>query len=172
MGFYFYTILKTFNEYILSFDQPNSTGSLRLCLRLHYEIYRQFSIFDEIFSMAETGEILASPILFLGMFLGIRLSPEITFFYTIFSVVLLQFFLMCLFGQFFYNETEMIFTNLYLTKWYEMSQSDQKAILMMMKMSKEPFGLKVLGVYEINMIMFINVLKACLSYCTILYAFM
>ncbi|GAB0089697.1 uncharacterized protein DMENIID0001_042840 [Sergentomyia squamirostris] len=173
MGFYFFTILRILNEYILSFDTKDSKGSLKLCLRLHYEIYSEFGTYDTIFSAAETLQILATPALILGSFLGIRLESEswLLFYVTILSVGG-QFFYLCGSGQFIFNETEKLFTNLYLTRWYEMSLNDQKAILMMMKMSKNPFGMKLFRVYDINIIMFVNVIKGCFSYCAILYTFL
>ncbi|GAB0086698.1 hypothetical protein DMENIID0001_008070 [Sergentomyia squamirostris] len=122
--------------------------------------------------MSETGEVLASPALILGAFLIIKLDPGSIVYYVTLVMVVTKFFFLCLFGQFIYNETEKIFTTLYLTRWYEMSLSDQKIILMMMKMSKEPFGFKALGVYDINIVMFVQVIKACFSYCAILYTFM
>ncbi|GAB0092574.1 hypothetical protein DMENIID0001_075800 [Sergentomyia squamirostris] len=169
LSFYFFSMLRILNEYILNFDNPNSSASLQLCFQLHLEIYMKFKIFKEVFSTAEAAEMVASPILILSIFLNIKLSPDVPMFYCWLIVSITQFFVLCMFGQLIFIETEEIFTNLYLTRWYQMSQNNQMTILMMMKMSRKPFGLRMLGMYDINIAMFGDVVKVCFSYCAILY---
>uniref|UniRef100_A0A240SXW3 Odorant receptor n=1 Tax=Lutzomyia longipalpis TaxID=7200 RepID=A0A240SXW3_LUTLO len=142
---------------------------LRQIIIFHLEIMNNFNDFCEIFEFLFIFELFHTIGFLLFDFYLIWQSDNLCFFLASASYIFVQFALFCLFGQIIFNRSERIFTDLYQTKWYEMEVKDQKAVLLIMKMSQNAFGLKAGRMYDINLILFFNVLKLCVSWYAILY---
>ncbi|XP_055701802.1 odorant receptor 94b-like [Phlebotomus papatasi] len=173
IGFYFIGIQYVFRDMIQHLDDSNLKNKrqfLRAVYNFHSTLLKKFKIFNDIYFYVLTIQAGSSAFMVVLIFYVIRIETNIIFVPLIIAI-LLQFALLCFFGDLIYSKTEDIFTNLYLTKWYEFNVSDQNVFLMMMIISQNPFGLKAAGMYDINIVMFIQVIKAGISICAILYAF-
>lgn len=105
-------------------------------------------------------------------------------------VMITQIFILCYFGQIIRNSSEEVSDALYMTKWYEMIAEDKKHLLMLMINFQNPikidsFGFGVISIYTFvqvcliliyltevfvnNWFCFLQILKASVSYATILY---
>uniref|UniRef100_A0A240SXQ3 Odorant receptor n=2 Tax=Lutzomyia longipalpis TaxID=7200 RepID=A0A240SXQ3_LUTLO len=174
IGIYFIGALNILSDVIGKLNEsPNiqSAGNLLLpaILSLHVEILTKFDDFCQVFFFAFTIQLQTSVILILFNFYLLMQSIMNFFYWATLCSIFAQFALFCFFGQIIFNRSERIFTDLYQTKWYEMEISEKKALLLMMKNSQNAFGLKAAGMYDINMLMFVQVVKMSFSYCTIMY---
>uniref|UniRef100_A0A3F2ZEA3 Odorant receptor n=1 Tax=Phlebotomus papatasi TaxID=29031 RepID=A0A3F2ZEA3_PHLPP len=173
IGFYFIAIQNVLRDMINHLDDSNLENKkhfLRTVYILHSEILNSFRIFNDIYFYVFTVQAVTSSLIIMFLFYIIRIEMSIIFVPLILGIYF-QFLLLCIFGEIIYSKTEDIFTNLYLTKWYEFDLSDQKIFLMMMRISQYPFGLKAAGMYDINIVMAFKVMKAGFSFCAILYTF-
>ncbi|XP_055680784.1 putative odorant receptor 71a [Lutzomyia longipalpis] len=171
-GLIFIGILRLFNEFIEKFettDVPESESML-LLYKLHLDIYEKFIIYEKIFAYCLFFDMTLHGGAMIIVLLIIHLFPGLYVFYYSFSVMCFQVFIYCGFGQFILSETERIQISLYLTKWYEKPPTTQKTLLLMMTMASRPFGLKAGGMYHINLMFFIDILKVCFTYYAIIYA--
>uniref|UniRef100_A0A3F2ZEH3 Odorant receptor n=1 Tax=Phlebotomus papatasi TaxID=29031 RepID=A0A3F2ZEH3_PHLPP len=173
IGFYFIAIQYVFRDMIEYLDDSNLEDKrqfLRTVYNFHSTLLKKLEIFNDVYYYVLTIQAGSSAFIVVLLFYVIRIETNIIFLPLVLGI-LLQFILLCIFGDLIYSKTEDIFTNLYLTKWYEFNLSDQHVFLMMMRISQNPFGLKAAGMYDINIVMFIQVMKAGFSVCAILYAF-
>uniref|UniRef100_A0A3F2ZEP1 Odorant receptor n=1 Tax=Phlebotomus papatasi TaxID=29031 RepID=A0A3F2ZEP1_PHLPP len=173
IGFYFIALLNVFHDMIKHLDKPNVENKkqfLRTIYTFHCAILKKFEIFNNVYFYVFTMQAGSSSLFIMLIFYIIRLKMNLIFVPLLLGIFL-QFGLLCIFGEFIFSKSEKIFTDLYLTKWYEFDLSDQKVFLIMMCISQYPFGLKAAGMYDINIIMFVQVVKAGFSFCAILYTF-
>uniref|UniRef100_A0A3F2ZEM1 Odorant receptor n=1 Tax=Phlebotomus papatasi TaxID=29031 RepID=A0A3F2ZEM1_PHLPP len=169
IGFYFIAVLNIFQDiiqYIEQFDSRNKEGVLIQLYKFHCNILEKFNIFSEVFYYFISVQIAASAIFILCVFFLVL--SEVSFI-PLFVLVHGQFAVICIFGELMYSKTERFSTEFYLTNWYELGSKEQKILLTMMFMSQKTFGLKAAGMYDINLRMFIEVVKAGVSFLTILY---
>ncbi|XP_059614867.1 odorant receptor 67c-like [Phlebotomus argentipes] len=136
----------------------------------HNNIIEKLQAFSKLFYYTFIVQLSASFLLLLFMFFMMQKTHDYHFLCPMILGIFFQFSAFCFFGAFIFGKTEQIFTELYLTKWYEFSNKDKQILMLMMMMSQRPFGFKAAGIYDINLVMFINVTKLAFSYCTILYA--
>uniref|UniRef100_A0A240SXU6 Odorant receptor n=1 Tax=Lutzomyia longipalpis TaxID=7200 RepID=A0A240SXU6_LUTLO len=173
IGIYFIGALSILSEIIKKLNEssniPSAGKLLRSIITLHIEILTNFNEFCDIFYFIFTIQLFTSVLLLLGIFY-LLLQTMAVLFVSIVGSIYCQFTLFCIFGQIIRGKSERIFTDLYQTKWYEMSIKDQKALLIIMRMSQKGFELRACGMYDIDFMMLVNVSKMCFSYCTILYA--
>uniref|UniRef100_A0A240SXY6 Odorant receptor n=1 Tax=Lutzomyia longipalpis TaxID=7200 RepID=A0A240SXY6_LUTLO len=174
IGIYFIAALGILSDIIGLLNESSNTPStgyfLPKIISFHIEILKNFVDFCEMFKFLIFYQLINGTGFILFNLYLIGESENYFFFWVSFICVFAQFALFCLFGQIIFNKSERIFTDLYQTKWYEMEVKDQKALLLMMKMSQNEFGLKAAGMYDINLILFINVFKLCFSWYAVLYA--
>uniref|UniRef100_A0A1B0GPZ6 Odorant receptor n=1 Tax=Phlebotomus papatasi TaxID=29031 RepID=A0A1B0GPZ6_PHLPP len=171
--FYFIAIQNVFHDMVGHLDDSNLKNKkqfLRAVYIFHCEILKKFRIFSDICFYSFTIQTGSNCLYIMFMFYVLRVETNIIFI-PLFMAIYLQFGLSCILGEFIYSKSENIFTDLYLTKWYEFDLSDQRVFLMMMRVSQYPFGFKAAGIYDINIVMFIQVIKAGLSFSAILYTF-
>ncbi|XP_055684411.1 odorant receptor 94b-like [Lutzomyia longipalpis] len=168
IGFIFIGILKLFNKYIEKFSDKETEKEILVLYKLHCEILDKFGIYEKIFSNTIYAEIVLNGASLITQLLIISLNPRHELIYFSMSIMGSQVFIYCLFGQFIYSETERISQKFYFTNWYEMNEENRKVILTMMTMATRPFGLKAAGMYEINLILFLKVIKLCYTYYAIL----
>uniref|UniRef100_A0A240SY04 Odorant receptor n=2 Tax=Lutzomyia longipalpis TaxID=7200 RepID=A0A240SY04_LUTLO len=153
--------IDTINELIALMDNKemaNQCSNLLIVIhKKHAEIIKILSTLNEIMYSVSLIQLFTSTFMFLVLFTSARTQPMEIVFYLFMLCVVSQLFLLCAFGEVIFSKTEAIFTQLYLTKWYDMSLSNQRIILMMMRMAEQPYGLKAGGMYDINMYTFIQV---------------
>uniref|UniRef100_A0A3F2ZEL1 Odorant receptor n=1 Tax=Phlebotomus papatasi TaxID=29031 RepID=A0A3F2ZEL1_PHLPP len=173
IGFYFIAVLNIFRDMIQCLDNPelkNRRKILKICYLFHWSILSKFKLFNNVFYGYLFIQIVSCAsyifILFYLMF-----TTEDFSFVPASITVYFQFGALCIFGEAVYTKSERIFIDLYLTNWYDFNSVDQKFLLMMMKMSMKPIGFKFAGAYDINCVMFIQVMKIGFSYGTLLYTF-
>uniref|UniRef100_A0A240SXU8 Odorant receptor n=1 Tax=Lutzomyia longipalpis TaxID=7200 RepID=A0A240SXU8_LUTLO len=173
MGIIFIGILKFFNESIALLGEKATRDELLLILhKLHCEVYEKFCIYENILSFSIFFDFFFNTTSIIGLMLMIRLYPTLNILYIFIATLVSQLLIYCIFGQFIFTETEKIPESLYMTKWYDLNREDRRALLLMMMMSSRPFGLKTAGMYDINIVLFVKIMKLCFSYCAILYAFL
>uniref|UniRef100_A0A3F2ZDE3 Odorant receptor n=1 Tax=Lutzomyia longipalpis TaxID=7200 RepID=A0A3F2ZDE3_LUTLO len=173
LGFILIGILRIFNEAIGLFedDEIIKKESILFLHKLNCEIYEKFKIYEKIFSFAIFTEISLTSCVLITNLVIISISPQFDFYYYVFFTMALQMLIYCSFGQFIALETERIHTNFYMIKWYDLSQKDEKIFLQMLTMASKPFGFKAAGIYHVNFMLFVNIVKMCYTYYAILYAF-
>uniref|UniRef100_A0A240SY94 Uncharacterized protein n=1 Tax=Phlebotomus papatasi TaxID=29031 RepID=A0A240SY94_PHLPP len=173
LGFYFIAILNIFGDTIRLLDNSELTNKRELLLhthKFHCEILEKFELFGRVFYYTFTLQIGSIVIFILNIIFIMRGDAGYAF-YPLSLAVFGQFGAICIFGEFIFSKTEQFSVELYHTKWYEFDLKEQKIILMIMLMSQRQFGLKAAGMYDINLMMFIQVVKAGISFCAILYTF-
>lgn len=173
VGFYFIAVLNIFSDMILCMDNSNLGNRkefLKMCYLLHCEILVKFELFSNVFYMILIAQTSSSTVYILVLFYLLLVTKTFSLFPVV-LLVLLQFAALCAFGEFIFTKTEKLRFDLYLTKWYEFNLNDKKFLLMMMIASLKPFGFKSAGIYDINSIMFIQIMKMGFSFGTILYTF-
>uniref|UniRef100_A0A3F2ZEH2 Odorant receptor n=1 Tax=Phlebotomus papatasi TaxID=29031 RepID=A0A3F2ZEH2_PHLPP len=174
IGFYFIAILNIFLsiiKHINTFLDINSKRQYLVQLyEIHCNILDKFGIFQKVFYYTITLQIATSVVIIMFIFFLLQTEGGIAFLPMFFSVTS-QVGLVCLLGQLMYSQTERFSTELYLTNWWELGSKEQKMILIMMYISHRPIGLKLAGMYDINVKMFSDVMKAGISFCTLLSTF-
>uniref|UniRef100_A0A3F2ZEM5 Odorant receptor n=1 Tax=Phlebotomus papatasi TaxID=29031 RepID=A0A3F2ZEM5_PHLPP len=174
-GFYFVAILNIFIDSLEKLDNENFIKSSRNHLKdyhkIHLEIWQKLKDFVRVFSFVQNIQAAACLPLIVNSFYNSTIYPNIFLNHLILIPVITQLFEICLLGEFFDSKTTEIFRKLYLSKWYEMSRDDKMILVLMMRMTIKPFSLKVAGIYNINMMAFVDVIKFCFSFCAILLAF-
>uniref|UniRef100_A0A3F2ZEA0 Odorant receptor n=1 Tax=Phlebotomus papatasi TaxID=29031 RepID=A0A3F2ZEA0_PHLPP len=173
-GFYFVAILSIYINSIEKLDDENFVKSSRNHLKdyhhKHLQILQKLEDFVKIFSFILNAQAVSYLPLLINTFYNITIHPDIFINYLILCSIVTQLFEICLLGEFFDSKTTEIFRKLYLTKWYEMSRDDKMILVLMMRMTIKPFSLKAAGIYNINMMAFVDVIKFCISFCAILHA--
>ncbi|XP_059608005.1 odorant receptor 85b-like [Phlebotomus argentipes] len=171
-GIHIMKAVDTINDLIRLLDDKDKANQcpniLIVIYKKHSEIIKMLSTLNEIMYLISLIQLFTSTFMFLVLFTSARTQPMEMVFYLFQLCVISQLFLLCAFGEVIFSKTQVIFTQLYLTKWYDMSLSNQKAILMMMRMSEAPYGLKAGGMFDINMYTFIQIVKMAISYCAII----
>uniref|UniRef100_A0A3F2ZEC5 Odorant receptor n=1 Tax=Phlebotomus papatasi TaxID=29031 RepID=A0A3F2ZEC5_PHLPP len=170
-GLYFIAITNIFCCMIRCIHNTELYGITKYLVDIHQfhcKILKKYQMLNNIFGYVFTIQTATSVvfILFIFFLLG---SKESLVFIPLSVTILTQFGALCIFGEFLFSKTGEFATELYLTKWYEFSVKEQKMLLMMMYIAKRPLALKAAGMYEINLFLFIQVIKAGVSFCAILY---
>uniref|UniRef100_A0A3F2ZEP8 Odorant receptor n=1 Tax=Phlebotomus papatasi TaxID=29031 RepID=A0A3F2ZEP8_PHLPP len=172
-GLYFVAITNVFSHTIRSLENSelsHITKALLHIQKFHCKLLKNYQLLNEVFGYVFTIQTATSVVFILFIFYFIQ-NEETLVFFPLFLTVITQFGVFCVFGEFLYSKTEEIDIELYQSKWYEFDIKDQKMLLLMMCMAKRPFGIRAAGMYDINLIMFIQVIKAGISFCAILYTF-
>lgn len=173
IGFNFLAIINIFRDMIRQLDNPKVTDKTNFLIEIHKfhcGILKNFKLFSDIFGYVFAVQFGTSGIFMLFIFYLIQ-SDDAVAFLPLYVTLFVQFGVICIFGELIFSKTENIFTELYLTKWYDYNVKEQKMLLLMMCMARRPFGLKAAGMYDINILMFFKVVKAGISFCTLLYTF-
>lgn len=171
IGFYFFAVLNIFSDIIQDLDKVESSKKKQFLIhihKIHCDILNKFKLFGQVFFFTFTIQIATSVVFVLSVFFLMYNEKSVAFI-PLLLVVFGEFGTLCIFGEFIYSKTERFSTELYLTKWYECSLEEQKILFMIMHISQKPFGIKAAGMYDINLVMFIDVVKAGVSFCALLY---
>ncbi|GAB0099559.1 Odorant receptor [Sergentomyia squamirostris] len=66
-------------------------------------------------------------------------------------------------------KSEKLSEAFYDVNWYNLNLKDQKTFLIILGMTQRQYGLKAAGMYVVDIYAFIQIMKAAVSYCAILY---
>uniref|UniRef100_A0A3F2ZEQ6 Odorant receptor n=1 Tax=Phlebotomus papatasi TaxID=29031 RepID=A0A3F2ZEQ6_PHLPP len=171
IGLYLIAVLNIFQDiiqHIHKFDFSKKEDVLIEIHKFHSNILEIFRIFSDIFYYTIAVQT-ATSVVFVYCEFFIILSTDFMAFIPMVLYIFVQFIAVCIFGEMMYSKTEKLTTDFYLTNWYELDIHEQKILLMMMYMSHKIIGLKAAGMYDINLRMFIETIKAGISFLTILY---
>ncbi|GAB0098825.1 hypothetical protein DMENIID0001_146290 [Sergentomyia squamirostris] len=138
--------------------------------RMHWNILRLFNILSKIFFYMSLVQVMTS---FLGLCFvfcavlghGLDISSLV-----IIIVIIAQIFFYCLFGEILFAKMSTLPEVLYLTKWYEFSPNDKKAFLLIMQMAQRPYTITAVGVIDVCIRTFVQVIQLAVSYCVVFYA--
>ncbi|XP_059620575.1 uncharacterized protein LOC132264395 [Phlebotomus argentipes] len=172
IGLYFISSLDIFHDMITCLDDSklrNKSQFVKMCYTFHCELLTILDTFNYVFSYTLTVQAVTSFGFLLFVFYLIKIPGAIALF-PLLLAIFAQFGALCLFGQVIFTKSERIFVTLYLTKWYEFNLNDQKLMLMMMKICGNSLGFKAAGIYDINLMMFIQGVKFGFSYCALIYS--
>uniref|UniRef100_A0A3F2ZE99 Odorant receptor n=1 Tax=Phlebotomus papatasi TaxID=29031 RepID=A0A3F2ZE99_PHLPP len=173
-GFYFVAILSIYIKSIEKLDDENFVKSSRNHLKdyhhKHLQILQKLEDFVKIFSFILNAQSVSYLPLLINTFYNITIHPNFFINYLLLSAVVSQLFEICLLGEFFDSKTTEINRKLYLMKWYEMSRDDKMILVLMLRMTIKPFSLKAAGIYNINMMAFVDFIKFSFSFCAVLNA--
>uniref|UniRef100_A0A7G3AL98 Odorant receptor n=1 Tax=Lutzomyia longipalpis TaxID=7200 RepID=A0A7G3AL98_LUTLO len=123
----------------------------------HVEMIEQLNAFNKGLHLMSFIQFIMSTMIYLAMFYTVRSSNAELIVYSFLVCVLIQLFMLCMFGEIISSRTDKTTTLLWLTNWYEMSLPDQKIFLIILAISQKSFGLKAAGMYEVNIVAFIQV---------------
>ncbi|XP_055681838.1 odorant receptor 4-like [Lutzomyia longipalpis] len=136
----------------------------------HVEMIEQLNAFNKGLHLMSFIQFIMSTMIYLAMFYTVRSSNAELIVYSFLVCVLIQLFMLCMFGEIISSRTDKTTTLLWLTNWYEMSLPDQKIFLIILAITQKSFGLKAAGMYEVNIMAFIQIIKVAASYSTLIYA--
>uniref|UniRef100_A0A3F2ZDH7 Odorant receptor n=1 Tax=Lutzomyia longipalpis TaxID=7200 RepID=A0A3F2ZDH7_LUTLO len=76
----------------------------------------------------------------------------------------------CILGEFINVKTDELSDTLYFCNWYDLNLRDQKIFLVTIGMAQREYKLKALGMYNVNIYIFVQILKIAFTYCALLYS--
>uniref|UniRef100_A0A3F2ZEP3 Odorant receptor n=1 Tax=Phlebotomus papatasi TaxID=29031 RepID=A0A3F2ZEP3_PHLPP len=174
IAFYLIGVINILQDMIKCLNNPEFIAEEKTFINslyiLHCEIIEKFANFVNFCYYIFTVQHLSNTCMMVSIFFILGKSQEFVL-YPIFAIILVQFGILCCFGEIICAKTENIFKDLYMTKWYELSIKDQQKFLILMHGSQRSFGFKAAGMYDVNLMMFVKVIKISYSCCAILYSF-
>uniref|UniRef100_A0A3F2ZDC0 Odorant receptor n=1 Tax=Lutzomyia longipalpis TaxID=7200 RepID=A0A3F2ZDC0_LUTLO len=84
--------------------------------------------------------------------------------------VIVQIFLICFLCEILEVTTEDIYDEMCRVDWYEFDIKEQKHFLFCLQMAQRNYGLRAGGMYNINLMLFVQIMKLSYSYCTFMQA--
>ncbi|GAB0099424.1 hypothetical protein DMENIID0001_152810 [Sergentomyia squamirostris] len=175
-GLYFRCELKTLAE-IIEFYLDNSEivnrkkNLLKEIFEKHLQILNMLKILENVYRQLSFYQFLSSFFCCFCCFYGTLVQDKIEgTIYMMVCIAVAELFALCLFGETLVAHTEQLGVSIYLTKWYEMSLSEQKNLLYIMRIAQKPIGIKAAGLIDVNFFTFVEAMKGAVSYCAILYA--
>uniref|UniRef100_A0A3F2ZEH6 Odorant receptor n=1 Tax=Phlebotomus papatasi TaxID=29031 RepID=A0A3F2ZEH6_PHLPP len=138
--------------------------TIRFCL-----VVNDIKTFNEIISISNFVQFVSSAFLIFAIFFFIRLYPRDPVGYILILALLVQLFLPCVFGEFIKTKMEKLSTIFYLTNWYDLSVKDQKSFLIIQGIFQRVYGIKAVGMYDVNIYTFITIVKMAASWCAFMF---
>lgn len=136
----------------------------------HLKIIKNLQLFSDMLYYVFVIQFSTNFFFLLIMFFMIGRFQDMYLIYPLVGAVFFQLSILCFFGEFIIGRTENVFRELYMTKWYEFSKENKSILLIMMIASQKPFSFKAAKMYDVNLVMLVQVIKITFSYCTILYS--
>uniref|UniRef100_A0A240SXQ7 Odorant receptor n=1 Tax=Lutzomyia longipalpis TaxID=7200 RepID=A0A240SXQ7_LUTLO len=168
---------------------------LKIIIEKHLQIINLLKTLDKIFRKLSLANLLTNFLCLIIIFCGILFQEEFEgSLYMIALILMFQTFALSLFGEILAVNTGNIGDSLYLTEWYAMPLREQTSILFMMRLGQKTYGIKAGGLVAISfntfvdvsdknviknskiankkifLLYFLQVIKASMSYCALLYA--
>ncbi|XP_055701677.1 odorant receptor 85f-like [Phlebotomus papatasi] len=173
IGIHIMGMLRVLADFIRLLDESsqNHSSLLRRIQTLHADIINHNRIFNDLIFHLLTAQLLSSIFLILMSLSAVKYDAVGFVSYFLGGSSIIQLLLICLFGEIIFMRYSDIDRCLNLTKWYEMSLTDQRNFILILRMGQKPYGLKAGGMYDVSMPTFIDIVKLAISYCAILFAF-
>uniref|UniRef100_A0A3F2ZEF7 Odorant receptor n=1 Tax=Phlebotomus papatasi TaxID=29031 RepID=A0A3F2ZEF7_PHLPP len=132
----------------------------------YFEIVKSIKLFNSIYSIMSLVQFVTSAFLSFITFFIVQTNPMNPIGYVIVLAILSQFFIPCLFGELLKVRIEKFSTVLNFANWYDFSLKNQKKFLFILGITQKEYGLKAAGMFDINIFVFIDIVKMALSWCT------
>ncbi|XP_055693969.1 putative odorant receptor 83c [Lutzomyia longipalpis] len=164
--------LNTLIDYIRIMDRKVKTqrNFLKIILKRHYSVIENIDLINDINSEASFVQLgLSCLALMFGFSFVLQYKTGIGNYLIIVCGAVLSL-PICILGEVIQFKTDQLANVLYLTNWYDLSVSDQKAFLIILGMAQREYRLKAAGTYDVNLNAFIQIFKMAISYCAILYS--
>ncbi|XP_059621194.1 odorant receptor 85c-like [Phlebotomus argentipes] len=162
------SIVGLMNDPKSSSDHPKILKHVYL---LHLELIDMLKDFNRMMYVISLTQFLCniSLLVFIMSILMVT-SDEYIMYLCGFSVVL-QVFVLCLFGEIIAMKTENITYELCQINWYDLPIPQQRNLLFILLISQRNYALKAGGMYTINMYAFIQILKIGITYAALMRTF-
>ncbi|GAB0099923.1 hypothetical protein DMENIID0001_158250 [Sergentomyia squamirostris] len=86
--------------------------------------------------------------------------------------VTFQVFIVCLVGQVLEQKSEDIYNEFCQINWHDFPINEQKFFAFCLQMAQRNYGIRAGGMYNINMMMFLQIVKLGVTYCAIIQTVM
>lgn len=139
-------------------DVEKLKNILKFLARRHYDIVKNINACNDAINIMSFTYLLTTAVILPLVFTFIRINSGYLIGYLIIVIVWGELLLLCLFGEFIKIKTEILSETLYMTNWYDLNQDDKKIFLLILGMMQRSSGFKAAGMYNINMLTFIQVL--------------
>ncbi|XP_055685666.1 odorant receptor 85b-like [Lutzomyia longipalpis] len=138
--------------------------------RMHWNLVHLFNFLSDVYFYMSFAQVTstfvgATFLLYAVMDNGLDVANGV-----VIAVVALQILILCLFGEIIFVRTEALSNLLYQTKWYEFTPRDKLYFLFILQNIQKPWGLKAVGVIDVSLYTFIELVKLCGTYCVVFYA--
>ncbi|XP_059612695.1 odorant receptor 85b-like [Phlebotomus argentipes] len=143
---------------------------LKTAYRMHLKLLNMFHELSDILFYMSFSQILST---FIGttflFYVVVMYGLDIAHFIII-VVVICQIFTFCLFGEIIFAKMSAFPNAFYLTKWYEFTPEDKWNLLHILHNAQKPCGLKAVGIVDVSIYTFVELVKLSGSYCAIIHA--
>ncbi|GAB0087901.1 hypothetical protein DMENIID0001_022630 [Sergentomyia squamirostris] len=149
---------------------PNTKNLLEIIYENHRELLSRVKGVTKIFWHVYFHKLFTITLYFCGTLVLIQsFDGSILIGIMIIVAMVFQLFILCYFGQILENCSQKVAMDLYLTKWYEMTKSDQSSLLIIMITMQKVVRIDTFAFGNVSIYTFVQIIKAAASYATILY---
>ncbi|XP_059612696.1 uncharacterized protein LOC132259161 [Phlebotomus argentipes] len=138
--------------------------------RMHLKLLNMFHHLTDMLFYMSFSQILST-------FIGTTFLFYVVFMYgldiahtVIIVMVICQIFTFCLFGEIIFAKMSELPNAFYLTKWYDFAPEDKWKLLHILHNAQKPCGLKAVGIVDVSIYTFVELVKLSGSYCAIIHA--
>uniref|UniRef100_A0A240SXS0 Odorant receptor n=1 Tax=Lutzomyia longipalpis TaxID=7200 RepID=A0A240SXS0_LUTLO len=142
----------------------------RKITKRHCSVIENLNLLSEIISETSFMQLFANCVTFMfGFSFLMKYSDEIVNYMVIVAGTMFSLHI-CILGEFIKIKTDNISEIFYQTNWYDLSLKDQKMFLIVLGMAQREYGLKAVGMYDVNLYTFVHIFKIAFSYCAVLFS--
>uniref|UniRef100_A0A7G3B9K8 Odorant receptor n=1 Tax=Lutzomyia longipalpis TaxID=7200 RepID=A0A7G3B9K8_LUTLO len=159
MGLAVIAEINILNDYMKLLNEKIKTDQkfLRKIIKKHCSVIENVNLLNEIISESSFLQLFANCVVFLFGFSFLMKNPSTFINYSIVVTGTMLSLHICILGHFIKLKTDQLSDILYLTNWYELSLKDQKMFLIVLGMAQREYGLKAVGMYDVNLYTFVQV---------------
>uniref|UniRef100_A0A7G3AEZ4 Odorant receptor n=1 Tax=Lutzomyia longipalpis TaxID=7200 RepID=A0A7G3AEZ4_LUTLO len=129
----------------------------RKITKRHCSVIENLNLLSEIISETSFMQLFANCVTFMfGFSFLMKYSDEIVNYMVIVAGTMFSLHI-CILGEFIKIKTDNISEIFYQTNWYDLSLKDQKMFLIVLGMAQREYGLKAVGMYDVNLYTFVHV---------------
>ncbi|GAB0086973.1 hypothetical protein DMENIID0001_012140 [Sergentomyia squamirostris] len=167
---YVSNIIQDAIKYLNNIDLlENATRNLEEIFKLHCEIIEKINEFSNSVSLMFLSQISTTALMLITIFYIVQ---QFIFDYLtlllIIAAVTFQLFITCFLGQIVEWKMEQIYDEFCQINWYDLSLVNKGKYLICLQMAQKCYGMKAGGMYNVNMMMFIQIIKLALTYAAII----
>ncbi|GAB0087818.1 hypothetical protein DMENIID0001_021710 [Sergentomyia squamirostris] len=138
--------------------------------RMHLNSLRLLNILTKIFFYMSLVQVMTSSFGLCFVFCAVLgHGLDISSLVIIFDIIA-QILFYCLFGEILFAKMSTLPKVLYLTKWYEFSTNDRRNFLFILQMAQRLYIITAVGVIDVCIPTFVQVIQFSVSYCVVFYA--